>query len=205
MINETLLVKQYLNGENINEGIMYRICYLLSKWYKENGVNSKLEIRNNIFNWAKENNVYIKINLNDCIDRATKNKRRLTGDNPIRVSNKDVEEITRRFDNKNVRLIALGVLCYAKQFADQNNEFELPVTAFGDWVGISYTHIASRYMQELIDYDFIEKKTFSPSMWRGSVKSKSPIVKIKVPIINDGEYQIVNNDIRKLYHNIFKY
>ena len=81
MINETLLVKQYLNGENINEGIMYRICYLLSKWYKENGINSKLEIRNNIFNWAKENNVYIKINLNDCIDRATKNKRRLTGDN----------------------------------------------------------------------------------------------------------------------------
>ena len=49
MINETLLVKQYLNGENINEGIMYRICYLLSKWYKENGINSKLEIRNNIF------------------------------------------------------------------------------------------------------------------------------------------------------------
>ena len=203
MINETILVQKYLNGEEIDTDILYRICFLLAKWFKENGCESKLCIRENIFAWANKYGVYIDINLNDCIDSAVKNTRRLTGDNPIKISKADIHEITRRFDRRNTRLIALGILCYAKQFADQNNEFMLPMQAFGKWIGIQYNHVSERYMQELIDYDYVVKKTAAVLSWRGFTKQKSPTFKIKVPIRNEGEWEIHENDIRKLYFEIF--
>lgn len=203
MINETLIVKQYLDGKNINKRIIYRICFLLSKWYKENGVENKADIRKLILQWAKQNSIHIEININDCIDRAVENKRRLTTDNEIRISTSDVEEIKSRFDNKNVRLIALGILCYAKQFADINNEFDLHVYAFSDWLGIDPSNLINRYINEIVDYGYITKTASSTSSWRGVAKSKSPKYKINVPVSNVGEAIIQKNDIRKLYQELF--
>ena len=70
MINETILVRQYLNGENINPNCLYRICFLLAKWYKEQGIEDKLQVRTNIFEWANKYGVYLPLYLNACIDNA---------------------------------------------------------------------------------------------------------------------------------------
>lgn len=205
MINETLIVKRYLEGKDIDTDLTYRICFLLTKWHRENGVDSKYEVRKKIFQWAKENGVYLRINVNECIDKAFRNERRLTSDNPIRISAGDVEEIKARFDTKNTRLIALGMLCYAKQFANQNNEFSLPITAFSQWIGIAYTHVNGRYLPELIDYEYVSKKTQKTGTWKGSARTRSPIFKIHVPIVNEGQWVLENNDIRKLFNEIFGY
>lgn len=203
MINETLIVKRYLEGKDIDADLTYRSCFLLTKWYRENGVENKFEIRKRIFHWASDNGIYININVNDCIDKAIKNERRLTSDNPIRISKADIQEIKDRFDNRNTRLVALGMLCYAKQFANQNSEFSLPIIAFSKWIGIAYNHLSSRYIPELIDYEYVSKKEQPTFSWRGVTKSRSPVFKIKVPIVNEGEWVIENNDIRKLFNDIF--
>lgn len=204
MINEIMIVKDLLNGKNINTKTTYRNCFLLSKWFREYEGKDKLEIRMSIFDWAKTNHIYLNINLNDCIDNALSNSRRLTSDNKIRISGKDIQEINMRFDNKNVKRIALGLLCYAKQFADQDGVFSLPMVAFGEWVGISYTHISTRYINELIDYKFIERKSSARKSWNGKVLSGSPEFKILVPLYNDGEFELDGNDIKDLYTRVFK-
>lgn len=204
MIDETLLVKDYLEGKNINKKISYRMCYLLSKWYKENGIDNKYEIRKLILSWANKYNLYLNINLNDCITKALDNNRRLTYDNPIRISDDDILEIKERFDGNNVRLVALGFLCYAKQFANQDGEFEIPIGAFGIWLGIDSSNIINRYIPELIDFSYIKK--VEPAVvrtYKGITRSKMTKYKMNVPIRNNGEYEIKNNNIRLLYDEIF--
>lgn len=203
MLNETLIVKDLLEGKNIDKTIMYRMCYLLSKWYLQRGFSDPTDIRNQIFSWGKKYELKITVNLNDCIKKAISDTRRLTEDNPVRVSNDDIYEITRRFDRKNVRLCALGLLCYAKQFADQNNTFDLPIVAFGRWVGISYNNIMSRYMWELEMFSYIKRESQKKYIHKHGYSTKSPIFKIFVPIENIGDYVVEDNNIRKLYDEIF--
>lgn len=182
------------------------MCWLLTKWYFEQGIKEPKDIRGKLFDWACKNKLYLAINVNDCIKSALSNPRRLTSDNPIRVSKSDIKEITDRFDRKNTRLCALGLLCYAKQFADQNNEFELPYTAFGNWVGIAYNNIYTRYMPELEYFGYVKKYgkvNKATNRSKGEVRSKSPRFTILVPIVNEGEYVVENNNIIELYEKIF--
>ena len=59
MINEILEVQEYLDGKNINKKCLYRTCFMLAKWYKQQGL-SNVEIREKIFEWGKKYNIYIK-------------------------------------------------------------------------------------------------------------------------------------------------
>lgn len=207
MINETLEVKEYLNGENINKDCLYRICYLLSKYCKENGIVDKLDIREFIFDWANLQKINISISLNNCITNAVNDKKRLTNNNFIYISETDIEEIKKRFDTKNSRLLSLSLLCYAKQFADSNNEFEISLASLSNWTGIIRQHISSRYIPELIDFRYISKvrsgsvKSFT---WDSSAKSKMNKYKILVPIENSGSNILCDNNIKELYLKIFK-
>lgn len=205
MINETLLVSEWLEGENLDHQIEYRMCYLLAKWFIEHGAKSKIEIRESIFDWAKKYSFFLTVNVNECIRRALENSRRLTTDNSIRVSKEDVQEIVRRFDKKNTRLCALGFLVYAKQFADQKGVFDIPMVAFGKWIGIAYNNISSNYIHELEDFEYIERYAPKVTRFRNKPRTRSPKFIIKVPILNCGEYTLQENDIRKLYDDIFIY
>lgn len=175
----------------------------MAKWFVEHGVKNKIEIRTEIFNWAKKYEFFLTVNVNECIRRALENPRRLTTDNIIRVSEDDVYEITRRFDKKNTRLCALGFLVYAKQFADQNGVFELPMVAFGKWLGIAYNNISSNYLHELEDFEYLQKYKPRATRFRGKPHTRSPKFIINVPILNSGEHLLEGNDIRKLYNSIF--
>lgn len=185
---------------------MYRNCYLMAGMSHEYG-HTKLEARESIFKWANENGIFLELNVNNVVNKAYNDQKLLTSDvHKVHVSKKDIEEIKRRFDNKNVRIIALGFLCYAKQFADDNGEFELSMAAFGNWIGIHYTNILKRYLQELVDFDYIEKismEKVKSMFWENSAKSKMNRYRIKVPIKNYGSYTLEGNDIRKLYNSIF--
>lgn len=203
MINETILVEEWLRNENIDEQITYRMCYLITKWYFEHDVKDKLEIREKLIDWIKKNNIKTRIDINYCITNALNNPRRLTSDNPIRVSKEDVQEITKRFDRKNVRLCALAFLCYAKQFADQNNSFEVPFVAFGKWVGIAYNNISTRYIDELEGFGYLKRYSKDKRLFNIKDESRSPRFILKVPIVNTGEYVLEGNDIRGLYKKIF--
>lgn len=203
MINETLLVEEWLSGKNIDNLISYRMCYLISKWYYEHEITDMMKIRENILHWADVNKVKLDTNLNECISNALKNTRRLSSDNEIRINDNDIYEITRRFDRKNPRICALAFLCYAKQFADQNRIIEVPFVAFGRWIGISYNNINSRYLEELQNFKYLERYKGKNTKVISSHKTRSPKFRMLVPITNTGNYILKDNNILELYDTIF--
>lgn len=210
MINERESVCSWLDGDNIDTKYLYRICRLLSKFFYEKYGDNRKEIRNKIFDWANRNKIFIDFDLNDCIDSTLDYNYVPLKDekNPIYVSEYDVSSIIDRFDNKNIRLVAFGMLLYAKQFGT-NGEFILPITAFGNWVGISGSNIISRYLKPLIDYGYIERTENKVFKWNTLSKEKvrhhSSKFKILVDVENTGFYKITNNNINKAFNELFKY
>ena len=133
MINEVTDVQKYLRGESIDKANLYQTCYLLAKWYKSEG-QTHLQIRESIYEWADANNMTIKPYLNTIIDKALSEDKSLTENISVYVSDEDIAEITRRFDSKNTRVVALAMLCYAKIYANNEGEFSLYSVSLGAWV-----------------------------------------------------------------------
>lgn len=204
MINEILEVQEYLDGKNINKKCLYRTCFMLAKWYKQQGL-SNVEIREKIFEWGKKYNIYIKYNVNSIIYQALEDKHRLRGDEAIvRINQADIDEITRRFDSVPCRKTALGILCYAKVTADRDNEFNISALALSNWLNLNSGHMSGRYLKELLDFEYIEKvNNLSTFSWDKNVKSTSLRLKLLVPIENKGEYILEENNVDKLYSDVF--
>lgn len=205
LINEILEVQEYLDGKNINKKCLYRTCFMLAKWYKQQGL-SNVEIREKIFEWGKKYNIYIKYNVNSIIYQALEDKHRLRGDEAVvRISQSDIDEITRRFDSVPCRKTALGILCYAKVSADRDNEFNISALALSNWLHLYSSNMSSRYIKEMIDFEYIQKINSTVTYsWDKNVKSNSLNLKILVPIENKGEHILVDNDIEGLFDEIFQ-
>lgn len=177
---------------------------MLAKWYKQQGL-SNVEIREKIFEWGKTYNIYIKYNVNSIIYQALEDKHRLRGDEAVvRISQSDIDEITRRFDSVPCRKTALGILCYAKVTADRDNEFNISALALSNWLNLNSGHMSGRYLKELLDFEYIEKvNNLSTFSWDKNVKSTSLRLKLLVPIENKGEYILEENNVDKLYSDVF--
>lgn len=178
---------------------------MLAKWYKQQGL-SNVEIREKIFEWGKKYNIYIKYNVNSIIYQALEDKHRLRGDEAVvRISQSDIDEITRRFDSVPCRKTALGILCYAKVSADRDNEFNISALALSNWLHLYSSNMSSRYIKEMIDFEYIQKINSTVTYsWDKNVKSNSLNLKILVPIENKGEHILVDNDIEGLFDEIFQ-
>ena len=204
MINELVEAQQYLNGEKINKRCMYRICWILTKYFKETGLD-QYEIRERLFDWGAEHRVYFDFDINKPIFHAYSDKKKLRKDISIHISNLDVQEIIRRFDSKNVRMIALGLLCYAKAEADESGEFDISLSSFGNWIGIAGQNISKRYMFELTEMRYVKKEHLvKVNSWDKSVATKSTHMKMLVPCKNIGDYILQDNDIRKAYEDLLE-
>ncbi|WP_343209443.1 hypothetical protein [Anaerolentibacter hominis] len=203
MINEVLEVKDYLEGNNISEKCMYRICYLIAKWFHSQGL-SPLENREAIFDWGKQNHVYIKYNVNALIYQAMEDKTPLRDHIKIYISERDINEILRRFDSKNCRLLSLAFLTYAKAIGAGKDSFPVLMTSMANWLHLDNGNISRLYLPELIDFGYLTKteaqKTFT---WNKQVKSRALTVRMNVDTKNEGEYLLKDNDIFGLYDEIF--
>ena len=207
MLNEIQEVQEYLDGKNIEKKCLYRICYLLAKWFAQQG-NNKIEIREHIFDWGKKYNIYINQNVNNIIYQALNDKRRLRGSDMVYINQQDINEINRRFDNKRVKLIALAILCYAKCFANEKGEVKISTVALAHWLKIDNSYLGKKAIREIIDFDYMHKIENSSSEkffnWNGDIKSKSPVYKLHIPVVNSGDYCFNDNDIYKVYSELFQ-
>ena len=204
MINELQEVEAYLKGDNIKKHeCTFRMCFLLAKYYNLQGMEP-IDIRQNIFGWANAHGIYIKHNVNDIIRMAMEDVAPLHSED-VYVNEEDIYEITRRFDTKNTRMCALGMLLYAKAYSDEEGKFTFNQADFAKWVGIQQPHV-SEHFEELEAFKYIEKiyasgdQTFA---WNGRIIGKKIKYRLKVPHENVGEYKIVNNNLQELYHKIF--
>src|SRR5574344_596160 len=89
LINEVLEAKDYIAGKNINKNNLYRTVYLMAKYHIMQGVPIP-DIRQKIFDWGRENNVWIKYSVNDITIRAAEDKRQLLCPESVNVSDEDV-------------------------------------------------------------------------------------------------------------------
>ena len=202
MINEVIEVKEYLSGKNINKKILYRICYLLAKWYKEEGL-SQLEIRDAIFSWGKKHDVFIKYSVNNIIYKVLEDKTRLKDNISIKINKADIEEINRRFDKKNTKLTALALLCYAKACANRDKEFDISSVALSNWLGINSGDMSTYYLREVIDFEYITKISTPSNTFKWDTSKQNSGYRINVDIHNSGNYTLKDNDILDLYFQIF--
>lgn len=212
MIDETIYVQQLLNGKKIDKRGFYGACYLIARYYLEKGLDL-MEVIGNIRSWEKKYNYNINdsvASLNNLVNKAIDDKSRLTDGVNIYINNSDINEIRQRFDNKNLQLVSLGVLCYAKAFS-KNGEFSLSLTAFSDWLGLRVQHISASYMPELEKYNYIHKIVLSEKdknkknlvLFKKQITARVSTYKINVPIKNTGSYILEDNNIKKLYSDIF--
>ena len=207
MIDEIFEVKQYLKGVNVSKQNLYRTCYLLVKWYKELG-SKKIEVRAALFEWGKKYNFYIKYNVNDIIDTVFERNSPNLKSPEIKINKNDVKNINKRFDNKNTKLVALAVLCYAKAFANEDGEFSLTSVGLSSWLNINRQSIRKKYIKELIEYEFVSEvskpeRIKNKNDWGKPYEEQSTRYKINMPLNNSGDFVLRNNEIGKLFSEVF--
>lgn len=188
---------------------MGRICYLLRKYYKEQGLNN-LEIRQNIFDWASKHGVFFSFSVNNLIYQVMEDNTKLRGEIPIYITQQDIDEINARFDKKTCKYVALAVLCYAKATANTDKEVVVSTAGFAHWLGMQQQNISTRYLPELCDFKYIEKiddEEIYFSWDKSKPLSKNRRYKVKVTLENKPEraiYELRNNDINALCRVAFK-
>lgn len=147
-------VSEYMAGKNINLKNLYHICYLIIKWHKENGYD-ELETRDALFAWGAENHIYINYNVSSMINYVwDHDKTTLSTIESVPVTNEDIRQINRRFDDRKTKLLAFALLCYSKAFSDSNGEFSLSYAELSAWTGLSVSSISKKYIPNIIRYRY---------------------------------------------------
>ena len=205
MIDEIYEVNQYLEGKSVVLNNLYRVCWLMARWHREQG-HTRLETRNKIFEWGNRHNTYIKYNLNDILNRVYDVENYISlKTTKVKINRLDIDNINERFDNKKTKLVALSLLCYAKAKADKSGEFSISSVNLGAWLGINRKMLVNRYIKELIDFEYLEiiSKPSNNSRWNKPQDEQITRYRLNVPLHNSGDLHLVNNDMRVLFSQAF--
>ena len=204
MINEVLEAKDYIAGKNLNKYNLYRTVYLMAKYHIMQGVPIP-DIRQKIFDWGRENNIWIKYSVNDITIRAAEDKSPLLCPESVNVSSDDVARIVRLFDTPRVQCCALALLCYAKVYANKNGEFPLSSIPFSNWVGIDRSYFQRKVAKELDMFGYVKVINVPQKKprWDKGEHLSTNRYKMLVPYDNVGEYKLSGNDIQGLFRELF--
>lgn len=204
MINEMTDVKRYLEGQGLSHDIEYRICLLLAKWYYQNGATTRDEIRERLKAWAKENSFYFTVSMNTVADRVISGQMKLLGGEPVYINEADKLIIVDKFDTYEERIVALAILCYAKTHSDRYGHFQLSQASLGKWLKMERKTIA-KHIDQMVGSNFMAVvETGSVNSWYQSMVAVGcSIYELCFETINNGEWQLRDNDLHKLYDTMF--
>ena len=204
MVNEVYEAQQYLAGENINRTNLYRICYLLISLFKNQGYK-RTEIRDMVFAWGSKNKITVEYDVNSIINRVFDIDNLSLSAPIIKINKQDIYAINKLFDNEKVRLVALAILCYAKAHANKKGEFYVSSVGLGAWLGINRKTLRSRYIKELIDFEYLVEveKYKNNNKWNDSYDKQSTKYRLNTSLHNSGEFVLRDNDVRKLFSEVF--
>ena len=205
MIDEVAEVKQYLDGNRLEDGRNhYRACYMITKYYKQLGMTKK-DTFDKVSQWASEHGLQPKFSLIGCVNTAYENDVALRHGGTVKISQADVDCICKYSRNRADRRVALALMCCAKSFADENGVFVASSGALGSWLGMCSPNIRQRHLRYLQDYGFVERIDTVETMhgWRKNYFRQASRLRLLVPFDKDGEWELINNDIRRLYEQAF--
>lgn len=206
MIDEVAEVKQYLNGERLEDSRNhYRACYMISKYYKQLGLTRK-EIFDEISKWAADNQIQPGFSLIACVSAAYENERELRHGATVKISQADADCIRKYSRNREDRRVALALLCCAKCFTEPDGSFVASSGALGSWLGMDESNLRKRQLKHLQNYGFVERidDTHTFSGWKKNYYRQAFRFRLLVPYSTDGEWELKHNDIRALYEAVFQ-
>lgn len=198
MIDERAEALSYINGETrINKIHEYRAVYQMARYWIECGEDD-YTIRKKIQAWAKAYDHYLTFSIQKCIASA-RHAKRLRCDNVVYISQADIDEINKRFDQKNSKYVALAVIAYAKVAADKRRIADISMVGLSAWLGIDYTTMTRR-IKEMESYSLIRR--IDTSNEKRSQRNSVSRFQFLIPIENIGEYQLRGNNIDALANQI---
>lgn len=205
MVDRLYEAQEYVKGNNIDFKNLYRICFMMACWHKQQGLD-RIEIHNILDEWKKIHGIYMRCETNEIIDRVFDREKSTTLESHIvKINKNDIENINRRFDSKKTKLVALAMLCYAKAHANKNGEFNISMTSLSSWTGVNRQMLGRKYIKELVDYEYLTvvTKATSKSNWEGQYHEQATKYKLNAVLHNSGDEKLERNDLRILFSRLF--
>lgn len=205
MVDEMAEVRKYLSGQQLErQENLYRACYMVAKYYKQLGCDEET-IFHNTAEWARTYNLTLSFSLAGCVAAAYMNDRALRDGNVVRISRQDADTIRMYARNKPGRRVALALLCCAKGYAASDGSFVASSGALSSWLGMDACNVRGRYIPRLVQTGYLEKLPTQETLhgWQKNYYRNACRLRLKVPYVDDGEWELRNNDIRTLYEQVF--
>lgn len=201
MIDEMAEVRAYLAGKKPTARTEYRCIYLLARYYVYCCGMDEPTATNKILDWGRHEVGYeFSIRVSRVVYYAIHKPRPLRENVTVHINDNDIAEIKARFAKKKIRTFALGMLAYAKCAADEDGVFDVSIVGMADWLGLTLSSVR-RWLPILEENGFIQKIT----QRKRKKKFRTPISKFKmlIPLVNEGAYEIRENDITDLVDTVF--
>lgn len=205
MIDEVSEVKEYMDGHHLEDpDNYYRAIYMMSKFYRDTGFDRE-QAFDRIAEWVRRYNLTLSFSLDNAIYAGYENEKKLRCGEAVYVSDEDVHRIKLYARNKTDRMAALGLLCCAKAFADSKGVFTLSISALASWLGMDRSNLHKRQLKRLEKSGYVKHVTPQSSLrgWNKNENRNASRFKILVQYTKDGKYELKNNDVRKLFEEIF--
>ena len=205
MIDEVAEVLQYLEGQMLeHKRNYYRACYQITRFYKKLGCSEE-DTFLKVAEWVRKYELKLDFSLAGCVASAYANPYELRCGEKVRISQKDADYIKLYSANKQDRRIALALLCCAKVYANKEGEFSASSCTLATWLGMDSANIRSRHIDRLEKLGYLKRIGRMDTMrgWQKNYWRTSYRFKILVPYDQNGEWELVNNDIKTLYEQVF--
>lgn len=161
---------------------------------------NSLQVKEAITKWKTENHYWFHCNVLQAISHARKHNGEIRRDTTVYISDEDVYEINRRFENKNVKFLALAILAYAKATADKYGVCNISMVGLATWLDLDYTSV-KRWLNVMIEYAYLVK--INVPKREGQIRNPVTQIRMLVPLKNDGRYVVHGNDIAALANELF--
>lgn len=176
---------------------------LLAKLFYERGCKTPLEIRNALKTWAKAHSFYFNVSMNSVAIKVIEEDMHLL-EPVVYINDRDIEFINDNFDSYNEKFTALAVICYAKAYADDKQEFKISKSSLSEWIKFSKNSL-SKYFKILEYMGLVSVVDSSDinSWYKTTVVSSLNKYVMGIEIDNSGDYELIGNDLTKLWADIY--
>lgn len=205
MVDEVAEVKEYLDGKGLSDHRnYYRACYMISKYYKKLGLTKKAAFQKAAA-WVRQYGLTLPFSLVTCVTAAYVNERELRCGATVWISKDDAETIRKYAANKQDRRVALALLCCAKAFSEEDGSFVASGSALASWLGMDPANLRQRSLKRLEEFGYVDRLEEDGSLhgWQKNYYRNAYKFRLSVPYGRDGQWELVNNDIRSLYETVF--
>ena len=195
MIDEMAEVREYLGGKAPARKLEYRCTYMLARYFVNQGMDEQTATRE-ILRWGRDVGFHFTVRVSRVVYYALIKPRPLTDGVVVYINEDDIAEIRSRFRKPKIRLLALGLIAYAKaHLAEpglQPGTFDISVIGLCDWLGLNRASVY-RWLEKMAEEGFL-KQTFVRKREKRMFNPPSRFT-LLIPLTNSGPYAVRENNV----------